>query len=79
MEKADIKEKRQHATGWIPYSYYASAIPDYFANVPLHWHEEFEINYVLHGQGEFLCGEERFIAKDGDIVINRSSQQRNSP
>jgi len=69
MEKADIKEKRQHATGWIPYSYYASAIPDYFANVPLHWHEEFEINYVLQGQGEFLCGEERFIAKDGDIVI----------
>lgn len=69
IEKAQIKEKKQHGTGWVPYSYYACCISDYFSGVPLHWHDEFEINYILHGQGEFIFGEERFKAKDGDIVI----------
>ena len=63
------EEKRQHSSQLIPYSYYKSCIPEYFANVPLHWHGEFEINYILSGCGEFLCANERFTAHSGDIVI----------
>lgn len=44
-------------------------IPEYFVNVPLHWHSEFEINYILKGHSEFICGEERFRSQEGDIII----------
>lgn len=63
------EEKRQHSSQLIPYSYYKCRIPEYFASVPLHWHGEFEINYILSGCGEFLCADEHFIAHSGDIVI----------
>lgn len=63
------KENRRHSSKLIPYSYYKSNIPEYFANVPLHWHSEFEINYILEGGGEFICGDNRFISESGDIVI----------
>ncbi|MBQ8176761.1 MAG: AraC family transcriptional regulator [Oscillospiraceae bacterium] len=64
-----LEEKRRHSSELLPFSYYKCSIPDYFACVPLHWHGEFEINYVLDGCAEFLCGEERFISNGGDIVI----------
>lgn len=74
MNRNGIEEKRRHATGWIPYSYYACAIPDYFPSVPLHWHNEFELNYILMGEADFLCGEERFTAHSGDIVLTTPGQ-----
>ncbi len=63
------REKRQHSTLLVPYSYYDCHIPDAFVNVPMHWHEEFEINYVLRGNGEFICGDNKFNASQGDILI----------
>ncbi len=68
MNKA-AEEKRRHTSEIRPYSYYKCMIPDYFAQVPLHWHGEFEINYILEGCGEFVCGSEKFTARQGDIVI----------
>ena len=41
------KELRTHSSEYIPFSYYKSRIPDSFPNVPLHWHTEFELNYIL--------------------------------
>ena len=38
-------------------------------NVPMHWHKEFEINCILQGEGEFICGDDRFIAEEGDLLI----------
>ena len=32
------KEKRQHGSMQVPYSYYDCRMPDYFPGVPLHWH-----------------------------------------
>lgn len=64
-----LKEKRQHSSELVPFSYYKCLIPDFFPCVPLHWHGEFEINYILEGSAEFLCGEERFISRSGDIII----------
>lgn len=64
-----LAEKRQHSSELVPFSYYKCLIPDYFPCVPLHWHSEFEMNYVLEGCAEFICGKERFISCAGDIVI----------
>lgn len=52
MSRYDSKEKRQHSSKLVPYSYYKSNIPDYFPCVPLHWHKEFEINFILNGSAE---------------------------
>ncbi len=64
-----LEEKRQHSSELVPFSYYKCSIPDYFDCVPLHWHAEVEINYILEGKAEFLCGEERFVTQKGDIVV----------
>ena len=69
MRTLSSEEKRQHGSKLVPYSYYKCRIPLYFTSVPLHWHSEFEINYILEGKGEFIYGDERLIAEAGDIVI----------
>lgn len=69
MGSTSSKEKKQHGSVRIPYSYYESRIPEFFPMVPLHWHNEFEINYVISGKSEFVYGNERFVTDTGDIVI----------
>lgn len=64
-----FKEKRIHSSRLVPFSYYESRLPDYFSNVPLHWHKEFEVNYIRNGQGEFICGDDRFCFEKGDIIV----------
>ena len=64
-----LAEKRQHSTALVPYTYYECSIPDYFPLVPLHWHGEFELNYVLSGSAEFIYGDERFISHSGDVIL----------
>lgn len=65
----NTEEKRQHSSQLVPFSYYKCLIPDYFASVPLHWHGEFEINFVISGCAEFICGDKKFISSEGDIII----------
>lgn len=65
----DSEEKRQHSSQLIPFSYYKCLIPDYFSSVPLHWHSEFEINFIISGCAEFICGDNRFVSSEGDIII----------
>ena len=64
-----LKENRQHSSTLVPFSLYQCRIPEYYAGVPMHWHREFEINRILEGQGQFILGEEKYIASKGDIVI----------
>lgn len=64
-----LKENRQHSSTLVPFSLYQCRIPEFYAGVPMHWHREFEINYILEGEGQFILGEERYIASAGDIVI----------
>lgn len=63
------EEKRRHSSRLVPFSYYKCLIPDYFASVPLHWHGEFEINLVVSGCAEFICGDSRFVSGEGDIIV----------
>lgn len=69
MGSISSKEKKQHGSIRIPYGYYESRIPEFFPLVPLHWHNEFEINYVISGKSEFVYGSERFVTDTGDIII----------
>lgn len=69
MEPTYRKENRRHSSKLVPFSYYESYIPAYFDMVPLHWHKEFEINYIIRGYGQFICGEEKFIAREGEIIL----------
>lgn len=69
MSGMPSKERKQHGSVRVPYSYYKCGIPEYFPMVPLHWHSEFEINYVIAGKSEFTYGNEKFVTDTGDIVI----------
>lgn len=63
------EEKCQHSSSLVPYSIYECNIPRSFPNVPMHWHKEVEIDYVLSGKGKFICGEEHFGVREGDVII----------
>ena len=65
----ETEEKRQHSTTLIPYSFYEVRIPEELNNVPMHWHNEFELNRIISGKGEFICGDNRFLAKEGDLLL----------
>lgn len=69
MNNTATEEKRTHSSKLVPYSYYQSEIPTYFSCVPLHWHSEFEINYILKGKGELVCGDDKVLFEEGDILL----------
>lgn len=69
MYNSDTEEKKRHSSKLIPFSCYRCRIPDYFSSVPLHWHGEFEMSIMQEGCMEFICGDTKFPAADGDIVI----------
>lgn len=64
-----IKEKCQHGSIQVPYSYYDCGIPDYFTSVPPHWHSEMELNYIKSGNGFFKYEDQTISAKPGDIFL----------
>lgn len=49
-----MRERHTHGSMLVPYDYYECVVPDRFPAVPLHWHKEWEINYVLEGEGPSL-------------------------
>ncbi len=65
----DTEEKKRHSSRLVPFSCYRCKIPDYFSNVPLHWHGEFELSIIHEGLMEYICGDDRFIAAEGDIIV----------
>lgn len=69
MNNPSSKEKRKHGSVRIPYDFFECRVPDGFPLVPLHWHNEFELNYIISGRSEFSCGEDKFIADTGDIIV----------
>lgn len=66
MNDPTSKEKRIHSSGIKPFSYYKCVIPDHFYCVPMHWHSEFEINFIREGSAEFICGDEKFTSAKSD-------------
>lgn len=68
MNNPSLKEN-DHSTMLVPYTYYECTVPKDFSFVPLHWHNEFEINYILNGTANFNIGDKSFLSKAGDIFI----------
>ena len=66
------KEKRQHGSMQVPYSYYDCRMPDYFPGVPLHWHGEMELNYIKRGTGYFQYEDRLLTAHAGDSAEPRT-------
>ncbi|MDD7739667.1 MAG: AraC family transcriptional regulator [Fusicatenibacter sp.] len=64
-----MRERHTHGSMLVPYDYYECVVPDRFPAVPLHWHKEWEINYVLEGEGMFRCEDRVFYMKTGDIIL----------
>lgn len=69
LQRKDSFENRQHSTDYIPYSFYECNIPHIIMNVPMHWHSEFEIDYVVRGAGEFTCGGEKYAVGEGGLFV----------
>ncbi len=69
MPNREMLENRKHSTAYIPYSFYECRIPEFYLNVPMHWHDEFEINRILRGRGEFICGDAKLTAGEGDLLV----------
>lgn len=69
MNSMSSKENRIHSSEVKPFSYYKCVFSDHFNYVPMHWHSEFEINYIHEGMAEFICGEEKFTSAIGDIIV----------
>lgn len=69
LPEKETREKRQHSTTYVPYSFYECDMPRFFLDVPMHWHSEFELSYVVRGRGEFVCGGEKFIGEAGNLLI----------
>ncbi len=69
MNHLIAKENRTHSSMLIPYSIYDCDIPRAYANVPVHWHEEFELNYIKEGEGQIYQNGESIPVKAGDLVI----------
>lgn len=67
--ESNAHEKRRHSSYLVPYSYYESRIPDYFPFVPLHWHREWELNYVTDGEGIMRIGDREAEVHPGDILL----------
>lgn len=69
LPEKSVLEDRRHSTAYVPYSFYEWSPPRYFIDMPMHWHSEAEINYVVRGRGEFLCNGERFLAGEGGLLF----------
>ena len=40
----------------------------------MHWHSEFEINFIREGAAEFICGTDKFTSSKGDIIITQPNE-----
>lgn len=69
MPDRETQEKRQHSTTLVPYSHYECRLPEWFANVPMHWHGEFELIHILQGRGEFICGSKKQEGEEGEFLL----------
>ena len=54
--------------------YYATAKHLTCAMDEPRWHEEIEIKYILSGTAEIICGNQVFLANQGDVVVINSCE-----
>ena len=68
-QNPNLMETVQHGTVMFPLEYYHCVFPLGVGNLPVHWHEEFELNYVWEGKGQIYLNGERYTVSGGDILV----------
>lgn len=64
-----LKEKVDHGDLMFPMQLYATHLDHKVSDLCLHWHEEFEIIYVICGEGTFQINLQPYPIKKGDMLI----------
>jgi len=69
MKYTEYEEMKQHGSLDFPIQHYFvdPSFPRYV--MPLHWHNEFEMIYVRHGQLKIFLNNVEYAAKEGDILF----------
>ena len=69
MEKVELKENKPHGTKDDPFSTYHIENAGRSFQIPVHWHDEFEIIYVKSGFLTVSISGENYIGKSGDAFV----------
>lgn len=67
--KEAFKENKIHGTRDFPFIVYRGKIPEYIRSFPMHWHEEFEIIYIVSGTGYISVQNVTYTCCAGDIFL----------
>lgn len=69
LEYENYQEKKFHGNPNFPYITYLCSIPLDFSEVPLHWHDEFEIIYIKKGKGTVVVDLKSYPVSAGTLVL----------
>lgn len=64
-----IHQTISHEKKTFPFSIYHVLIPDWMKKYPFHWHDEFEMIYILKGKGIFSVNGFKNVCQAGDLII----------
>lgn len=72
INEQNLKELTKHYTGALPIACYETTILEHASGyIPLHWHDEIQLIYVLKGEAVFQVNEEKIKLRSGDgLFIN---------
>lgn len=62
-------ETKTHGKVTFPYTVYYGNIPKYILSYPLHWHNEMELIYNVHGTGIITVEDKQYTFNEGDLII----------
>lgn len=69
MEYLQLKELTTHGDFLSPISYYELNGGSHTFTLPMHWHEEMELTYIVSGQGSYDLDLNEFPVKSEDFLI----------
>lgn len=64
-----MREQKLHGSPGFPFRIYRVRLPEAIISYPLHWHDEFELIYVVGGQGIITVQHQRYPVRAGDLVL----------
>lgn len=64
-----LKENNIHGDFLLPIMKYHCIVPEHFALLPLHWHEEMEFTLIQEGTALYHINLESYEVKAGDLII----------
>ena len=69
LEFENYHEKKEHSKEGFSYNTYLCSIPLDFNQVPVHWHEEFELIYIKKGKGRITVDFKQYEVSSQDLIF----------